>query len=157
MAAATAEKTKMGLNVSGWQGQPCCVLKAALAMQLLSVARSRKGARGAPPQPLPDFQGLWARALSGSLRPASHQMPRGRLTACSKHVFNWCTSERPFVPEARASPAASHTVTCDVAAVQKHFLLCLFFYDLKVIFASLRKYICKPQPVAMVTAVCHCE
>lgn len=157
MAAATAEIPKTGLNVSGWWGQPCCVPKGPPARQLLSVAHSRKGAPGMPPQPLPHFQGLWARASSGSLRPSPHQMPMGRLTGCRGDVFNRCISEHPFVPETGASPAASYTTTCDVAAVQKHFSLRLFFYDLKVIFASLRKHIRKPQPVAMVTAVCHCE
>uniref|UniRef100_A0A8B9FUV6 Muscleblind like splicing regulator 1 n=1 Tax=Amazona collaria TaxID=241587 RepID=A0A8B9FUV6_9PSIT len=58
-------------------------------------------------------------------------MPMCRLMGCSTDVFNRCISERSFVPETGASPAASHTASCDVAAVQKSFSLRLFFYDLK--------------------------
>ena len=100
---------------------------AVPAGQLLSVARSRKGAPGAPPQPSPHFQGLRALALLGGLSLSPRQMPTGRLMGRSRDVFNRCISKRAFVPETRASPAASHAATRDVAAMQKHFPLRLFF------------------------------
>ena len=105
-------------------GAGSCVPAAVQAGQPLSAACSRKGAPGTSLAiaPLPGTPGDRLVPRPEPLPPAdAHGQTNG-------DVFHRHISNRMFVPEMCASPAASHAATRAVAAEQKHFPLHLFFY-----------------------------
>lgn len=85
-AAAAAEITKMGLNVSGRRCRP--------GGRYLRLAAGRE-----PRGHLPNHRPRSRPGRAAPSRPSPRQMPRGRLTWRSRDASNRCISNRPFVPE----------------------------------------------------------